>query len=425
MTGNPPPIVKRITACQEPGGRQSGCRTHSPNYCIIRMRIVFVLGSSNIGGTELNTLRSATALVRRGHDVTQILIGSPGTLVDRFAQSGVRLERVQSRSLAHPDILRTSRHISSIIREHDAQVVHTHDVFANIIGVPSARIARTPVVISSRRWWKATPRRVHRVLNRLSYAMSTATVANAPSVANMLVGDERVPSERVHYIPNLIDESLLVPRVDENRKSIRSRLGVPDEAVVIMCVARLVPVKNHALLLRAFAAVARESLPLQLVLIGDGPLRQSLESQAAALGVQDRVTFAGELHGAACYYQGADIAILTSASEGMPNTLLEAMACGLPVISTAVGGCVDIVKTGTTGILVRPNAQAELEAAIVELASSAESRLTLGSAGLQAVMSQHTESSVMNQLESLYDGLLSRVASRRVAAHAAGTSHSS
>lgn len=388
------------------------------------MRIVFVLGSSNIGGTELNTLRSATALVRRGHHVTQILIGSSGTLVDRFAQSGVRLERVQSRSLAHPDIVRTSRHIASIIRDHDAQVVHTHDVFANIIGVPSARVARSPVVISSRRWWKATPRRVHRVLNRLSYAMSTATVANAPSVANMLIRDERLPPERVHYIPNLIDESLLVPRGGENRKSVRSQLGVPDESVVLMCVARLVPVKNHALLLRAFAAVARESRPLHLVLIGDGPLRQSLEDQAAALGIRDRVTFAGELHGAACYYRGADIAILTSVSEGMPNTLLEAMACGLPVISTAVGGCVDIVKTGTTGILVRPNAQADLQAAILELSRSPESRVTLGSAGLQAVLSQHTESSVMNQLESLYDGLLSGMASRPAAPPASGTSQS-
>src|SRR5690606_20504760 len=133
------------------------------------------------------TLRTVSALMRRGHDVTQILIGSPGTLVGRFAETGVRLVQVPSRSLVHPQIRHTVYGIRDAVMNAGADVVHSQDVFGNIIGVPAARMARAPVVITSRRWWKATPRRVHRTLNRAAYSFSATTVANAPSVAAMLV----------------------------------------------------------------------------------------------------------------------------------------------------------------------------------------------------------------------------------------------
>lgn len=370
------------------------------------MRIVFVLGSSHIGGTELNTLRTATALLRRGHDVTQILIGQPGTLIERFSATGVRIVQVPSRSLSHPTIVQTYRNVAGAMRELRAEVVHSQDVYANIIAIPAARIARAPVVVSSRRWWKATPRRVHLALNRVSYAMSDATVANAPSVAKMLIQDERLPSRKVHVVPNLVDESLLTWPDGTTRAAMRQELGLRPDAIIVMCVARLVPIKNHSMQLRALSALVKTHPEVQLVLVGGGSLQAELESMARDLGITDSVIFAGERHGAARYYHAADIAVLTSFSEGMPNSLLEAMACGLPVIATAVGGSVDVVYPERTGMLVSSDDHRGLQTALQELITSPNLRCVLGKRGYEMVKSQHTEEIVMQQLEGLYEALL-------------------
>lgn len=338
--------------------------------------------------------------------MTQILIGRPGTLVDRFAASGVHLVQVPSRSLTHPAIVNTVRQLADVIRKADAEIVHAHDVYANILAVPAARTARAPAIISSRRWWKATPRRVHRILNRISYAMSDATVANAQSVASMLVSDERLSRRKVHVIPNIIDESLLEPAAPTDRATIREELGISQDALAIMCVARLVPIKNHRMLLNAFSDALREVPELQLALVGGGELQQTLEDLAKELGIADKVIFAGERHGAARCFRAADIAVLTSFSEGMPNSLLEAMACGLPVISTAVGGAVDLVMPGETGILVTSDDVPGLSRAIVTLASDSNARRRYGVAGSEMIRSGHTAESVMSRTEEVYRQLL-------------------
>ncbi|MBE3072716.1 MAG: glycosyltransferase family 4 protein [Acidobacteria bacterium] len=158
----------------------------------------------------------------------------------------------------------------------------------------------------------------------------------------------------------------------------RACLGLGPEDIVLLFAGRLVPVKNLPLLLDAFArAVAR--LPhARLIIAGDGVCRSALEAQARALGVAHLVRFTGWSDDMSALYRVADIGVLASRNEGTPLFLIEAMAAGLPVVATAVGGVADVVRNEITGLLVPPDRPEDLAEAIVRLGVSETTRRRLG-----------------------------------------------
>ena len=193
----------------------------------------------------------------------------------------------------------------------------------------------------------------------------------------------------------------------------RRRLGVPDDAAVIGLVARFRPSKDHATLLRAFARLAPDYPRLHLALVGDGPLEPTLRRLAAELGVADRVVFAGPVPGALRPQIAFDVAVLSSTAEGFPNVVVEALAAGVPVVATDVGGVRDSVEDGRTGLLVPPRDPEALAQAVARLLADPAQASCYAEAGRDRVWQDFRQDAVVERLIDLYSTLVRRSERRR------------
>jgi glycosyltransferase involved in cell wall biosynthesis len=282
-------------------------------------------------------------------------------------------------------------------------------MYSNVYAAPWARLARVPVLITSRRWWHSLPNRKLRVGNRIAFHMSGAVLANSPQVARSVQESEGIAADRIWTVSNFVDESAFVPLSREERLAVRAGWGVrAANEIVIGCVARLAPVKDHATLLRAFAQLRARTPAVRLVLVGGGDEGPGLANLATALGIAESVTFVGEVRGGGNQHRALDVSVLCSMSEGFPNTLVEAMAAGIPIAATSVGGNIDAVTHRETGLLVSPGQPQELAHALEELAGDAQLRESLGAAGQRRARERYRAPAALASLETMYDTLLSR-----------------
>jgi len=266
-------------------------------------------------------------------------------------------------------------------------------------------------VIASRRSWHS-PHLQGRILraNRLAYRFADRVVGNSPSVSGLVASEGGVPASRIVTIPNFLDPQSFEPLSEANRRVLLQELGVPADAFVVGIVARLSAVKDHATLLRALAALAKEIPNVHGVLVGDGPERGHIEALARELRIDERVHLAGErpqipnLHGL------FDVSVLCSTTEAFPNSVLEAMAASRPVVATDVGGTPDAVRQGSTGLLVPARDSERLASAIARLHAEPALRTKLGTAGRTAAQSGYSASAVIRQVEALYTSLARREA---------------
>ena len=271
--------------------------------------------------------------------------------------------------------------------------------------MPWARLFGKCQVIASRRWWYDAPRPGLVPLNRWSYRLAHRILANSSAVANLLVREEGVPCEKIVEIPNFLAETAF-DSVDEASRMAQMRAwGVPGDAFTVGVVARLAPVKNHALLLRALAQLDPR---FHVVLVGDGPSRSELAQLANQLNIEYRVHFVGEVMSPLNLHQFFDASVLCSLNEGFPNSVIEALAAARPVLATPVGGVPDVVVDGETGILVPPEDPAALSGALRMLAANPPLRTRLGEAGREAVRMQFHQNIVIEKLSTLYETLANR-----------------
>jgi glycosyltransferase involved in cell wall biosynthesis len=244
--------------------------------------------------------------------------------------------------------------------------------------------------------------------NRVAYRFAHRVVGNSPSVSRLVESEGGVSASRIVTIPNFLDPEAFEPIPAADRRRMLNELGVPEDAFVVGIVARLSLVKDHATLLRAIASLRDQIPALHCVLIGDGPERSHLDALADSLGIRALVHFAGErtqppnLHGL------FDVSVLCSTSEAFPNSVLEAMAAGRPVVATDVGGTPDAVHQGTTGLLVRPSDPSRLADAILRLYTEPALRTKLGTAACTAARVGYSADAVIGQVESLYTRLAGR-----------------
>lgn len=370
-----------------------------------RIRVAYCLDSFAIGGTELNAIRTAEALDPGQFDLSIFHLQSHGPLRSRYERLGVPITHVPIPNLYSPLTAIQGVRLGALLRRMRVNVVHSHDIYCNIFVVPWVRVLSDCSVIASRRWGHQASRRELGMVNRWCSLFAHRILANSAAVAELLAREEGVPRKKIVEIPNFLEENAFAVADEARRVAQRRTWGVPDRAFAVGIVARLSPVKNHGLLLRAMAQLDER---FHLVSIGDGPSRPELEELARQLQIESRVHFAGEVTPDRNLHESFDVSVLCSLSEGFPNALIEAMGACRPVVATPVGGVIDVVKDGVTGMLVPADDPAPLANALRKLEADPLLRARLGEAGREAARREFHRDIVIEKLSRLYETLAGR-----------------
>ncbi len=289
------------------------------------------------------------------------------------------------------------------IRSFRADIVHSWTVHDNAYAAVCGRLAGVQRRLGSLRGTMHSEglRALPGLYTHLCFRAVDGLVVNSEALARELLEDG-IGDERIHIVPNVV-EPVRTPVIPADL----SAFGCGPEHFVVGMVANLREVKNHELFLRAIAIAQRERPELRAVLVGQPVAREpeyeaGLRRRAGELGITDVVSFAGFRSDIPELLAAFQAVALSSHSEGMPNSLLEAMAAGLPVVATAVGGVADLVRDGENGFLSAPGDAEEMATSLVRLAADRNLARRLGEGGRHHVTSEHDGKMVAARLRGIY-----------------------
>ena len=309
--------------------------------------------------------------------------------------------------------LRALLHLVRLMREYRPHIVHTHTAKAGTLGRVAARLARVPVVVHTYHghvfhgYFSLTKTRSFLAIERWLAKHTDRLLTVSETVRQNLLSLGIGTPERLIVVPLGLDlDRFLV--CESSRGQLRAELGMDPEALLVGIVARLVPIKRHECFLRAAAAVARRYPGCQFLVVGDGERRTELERLVRQLALKGQVHFLGWRQDLERIYADLDLVALTSANEGSPVSLIEAMASGRPVVATRVGGVPDLVEDGVTGLLVPPEDPAALVEAIGALLADPERRRIFGRAGRERVYPAFSAERLLGDVDQLYMELVSQ-----------------
>lgn len=352
-----------------------------------RLRIAHLTRSLEVGGQEKMLVEFARHADRARHELTVVSLESRGTLADALEAAGARVIALEEPGGLRPQI---SWRLARLFRAEAFDVVHTHDEKPLLYGVPAARLARVPAVIHTHHHGPLPSiQRRHTLLVALLARLTNRFVCVSESSRDWLVG-QGVPASKVSCLWNGID-------------LLRFAYVSPCPSGPLVTVARLSPEKDQATLLRAFALLRRALRDVHLHIAGDGPCRPALEKLAAELDLARHVRFLGEIHDVPTLLAQSSVFVLPSLTEGLSLTLLEAMARGLPVVATRVGGNAEVVRDGETGILVPPAQPELLCRALAGLLQNPERAAQFGQAARRRVEAHFDVRRMVAEYEALYE----------------------
>jgi glycosyltransferase involved in cell wall biosynthesis len=360
------------------------------------MIVAHVLSSLQIGGGERMALDLAGAQADVRHDVIVVsLAAAPdGPLADKFRERGVDVERVPKRPGF--DVTLPLR-LTTLFRRRRVGVVHTHNRQPLIYGAPAGKLAGAKVVHTRHGPGRGTRR--EQWLRRGAGYMLDAYVAVSPELASLAreLGD--CAAGKLSVIENGIDIVRFGGAAHE-RDAARAELGIPADAWVVGSVGRFAVEKDYPLLVRAVAPLlgARG----RLVLVGDGGEAAAIRAEIETRGVASSVSLPGVRHDVPRLLAAMDVFVLSSRMEGLPLCALEAMAAGLPVVATAVGGLPGLIEEGVTGFLVPAGNDQALGRALAALHGDPVLARAVGERGRAHVRRLYAKDAMVRRYLDLY-----------------------
>lgn len=383
------------------------------------IRILRVIARLNVGGPALHVSYLSSGLAEYGYETTLVAgeIGHGEESMERIAaERGVEIVRLPglSRELSPVRDLVSVWRLAGIIRRVRPDIVHTHTAKAGAVGRAAVLLAghRGIVVVHTfhghvlRGYFGNAGSFVFRAIETALARVSDRLVAVSPEVRDELVGLKVAPAEKFEVVRLGID---LEPRVHfaGDRDEERRRLGIPEGKFVVGWFGRMTAVKRTDDLLTTLTGLRERGVDALLLLVGDGTDRASLEQRAHDLGLARSCLFLGYQEDVARWYAACDAIVLTSANEGTPVTIIEALAAGKPVVSTNVGGVADVVDEGETGFLVRPGDTHALSERLAVIARDPERARRMGETGRERTLERYAVSRLVEDIDGLYRRLLS------------------
>jgi L-malate glycosyltransferase len=360
--------------------------------------VVQVLYSLEIGGVEKLAVTLGAHLDRRRFRPAICALDRDGVLSEDLLRYGIPYYVLWRKGIEAGVLGRLYR----CFRQEKARVVHTHQFAQLLFSLLPAKACGARIVHTEHEYYLyRKDARARRIFKQLTRFCSAFTVVG-PEVARYYTEELGVSSSRMHVIANAVD-------LDQFRfgaQDSRPQFGLSDEEVVFGIVGRLEPEKDHRTLLRAFQTLIAHGQAARLVIVGDGSLRAELESQCRALDIERHVTFLGARSDVPQVLAAFDVFVLSSVQEGVPLSVVEAMAAGKPVIATDIGGLRLLVKPAINGLLVPPADAVAFEAAMRELAGNAALRQEMGKQGRQMAHESFGVSVMINRYQDLYESVL-------------------
>lgn len=366
------------------------------------MYITELVNSLEIGGAERMAADLALGLQSRGHTVSVVCLRRSGPVADCLRDSNidvVTLEKDEGLSLS------ALRRLSAYLQDKQVDVVHTHNPLTHHYGALAGRRTGVSVVVNT----------FHGPSNLTGFGRTQAIFEASCLFSDRVVACCQAVDAHLRKITFVAKRQLaVIPNGISLDKFTKIPARTPNGKIVFGTVGRLVPVKDHITLLEAFAEVCSQESSVQLELLGDGPLYGALRERADALGIASRVV----LHRASVapdqFLARLDLFVLCSRSEGLPLSLLEAMAAGLPVVATSVGAIPELVQGAQCGWLCPPAHPTALAAAMLD-SLQCRQRNEWGIRGRQYVLEHNSIAAMTLAYEQLFEKLLHGRASRNAA----------
>jgi glycosyltransferase involved in cell wall biosynthesis len=359
------------------------------------MRILHTEWSDGLGGQEKRILAEAVGLSGRGHYVA-LACREHAWIKNEALKLGLDVHVFPMKKMYD---IHSLWMLTGFLKKNRYDVVSTHSGVDSWIGGLAAKIANVPVLVRTRHLNIPLKRSL---LNFIHY-LPDMYISCGKNMRSNLVNNCGFPEEKVVSIPTGVSSDFF--SVNKN-SDLKSRYGLDKNAPVITNSGIFRAVKGHEITLRSVGKVIEKFPKAKFLLVGDGPDRKLLEDMAGDLGISDHVIFTGFIEHVSEIYSFTDVAILSSWSEGLPQSLLQAMSAGVPVVSTKVGGVPEIIIHEKTGLLVEPGDDGALAQGIIRMLSDTDLAAECSKRAKDLVKHEHSLDTMIDKIEGLYRELL-------------------
>lgn len=373
-------------------------------------RILYLITGTAVGGAERTLADICRRLDRDRYLPTVLSLKKEGPLAARIRSFGVEVLSLKMREAA--DTISAAEfalglwRVPRLLGSRSFDILHSFLYRANLFGRLAAPRCGIGKVVNSVRVTPEEESSLMRRIDRGTIGRVDAVCVLSRSLGASLGSRLDIPPRKVHVIPNGVDTAAADAALAGGRAEARSQFGLSPADMVVAAVGRLHRQKGFSTLLEAFRPFALEHPRGRLLVAGEGPERTMLEEKADSLRISPQVTFLGRLSSTWPLLAAADMFVLSSLYEGMPNALLEAMAARLPVVATDRGAVPEMITDGREGFVVPPEDPAALGGALDRLAWSADLRRTMGDRGRRRVEEDFRPEAVVGKLDRLYGKLL-------------------
>jgi len=365
------------------------------------MRICYVIGGLGAGGAERQLLYLVHAMAARVPITVISLSDSSSTLLPAF--EGIPRVNIVTVPKSHAIDFRALAELVGLFRRIRPHIVHTFLRTANYWGRLSALLSGIPITIASERNVEKERGILANTLDTILSFATTRIVANAAAVRDSLT-KRGVPARRINVIRNGVPHhAALSPGA---RDRIRTELGVHGRQPLVLFVGRLYRQKNPLLFLHMARKILDSGMSCRFGIVGEGPLRSKIESTTSSLGLDNAIVLTGLRHDVPALLAAADLLVLTSDWEGMPNVILEAMSVGTPAVATDVGGVREIISDGVNGYVVPPRNVERLTVAVTAALSDPHVHACLGRSAREYVEVNFSLDKMVGETVALYNSLL-------------------
>ncbi len=358
------------------------------------IRLVFLLQDLLFGGTQRHTLELAARLDPKRFAPEIWTLAGGKDFAPKAREYGLRVVDLRPRGPVGPSALLA---LWRRLGREPVDMLSLMTVVPNIWGRLFGRLRGAPRIIANCRGIADLPKQHERFLRHMAHRH----ICNAQAIKQRLVERYRLPGERIAVIPNGVDAAYYRPAPPSP--------GLPlDKGQSILCVARMTPEKDLPTLIAAFAGIGARHPDATLSIVGDGPLRASIEALLSRSGLGTRIRLLPGTSDLRPHFAGASIFALSSSHEGLPNVILEAMACGLPVAATRAGGVPELVAHGKTGLLSPAGDAQALASNLDRLLVEPGLGRIMGEEGRKRVLERHSLEAMTRAHEELFSSEMER-----------------